>query len=68
MFQEALSLGEIWLDAYSRRGGDVIKGMGSVKREAMVDLVPFSVIDGPLRGSPIAKHIHDDVTFFKKVD
>ncbi len=67
--QEAMGIGAIWLDIYSRHNeNDATIGMGTNKdSESAFVKIPVESLINPLRGSVIAAHLHDDPDFVRNL-
>lgn len=66
--KETLTLGSLWLDAYSTLNpSDFTDGAGGTKftPEAFV-VISQEQVQLPIRSSPIATHLHDNPSFFRK--
>lgn len=64
--QDALAIGALWLDAFSQLPEDGTTGMWQSKNYNPIIKVPMASLDNPIRGSVLARHVHDDPYFFKK--
>eukprot|EP01041_Mallomonas_annulata_P003589 gene3589-7133_t len=63
--QDAIGIGSVWLDIYSRQWEDATEGIGEVKTESPSVFIPLSTLRGPLRGTGVAQYLHDDASMFK---
>jgi hypothetical protein len=65
--QEAISIGSIWLDIFSRDDEDATSGMGTMKLDNGLVIVRKEDLINPVRSSAIASYLHEDPNFVKNL-